>query len=327
MPNLAKHILISPRTWLYLGVFFIGASFLLGYHLDQLSADRVLAKKVGKPEEVLIQNFIPDLHENMIHEVRVLGQSVADERIKVNIGSEDFPRWITVRPVYAVEPEFLPLAKSHIREVRGSRPRPMLRSAVDDLRQERAEISSISGMALAFVIEEVGEKSRSQAFSVIAAEGSVQLIELHGTEVTGSALRETVSEALLNKGTLSVPDSLLIGPTTMTAPAPTNESMISALRWWLAVTGASMGLMAMLAPRVLHWKSGSARRPRPVANLDSRGSFPVVRAFQPIVSQDELTIDEQRVVTESNPGTQIRRRVSRLATFAASSFGGVRSPR
>lgn len=331
MPDLVRHILVSPRTWLSIGAFCIGVSFLLGYHLDQRSADRVLARKVGQPLEVLVQDYIPELHKNMINGVHVLGQTAEGETLRVNIGTEEEPRWITVRPVYAVGADFLPLARQHLRHARDARPRPMPRAAAAALRRQHAAISAISGMALAFVVEEAGDTASgpgaSTALGVVDFDGAAQLVEIRGAEITGSNLRDTISQALLLNGKPSVPDSLLIAPTEMAVPALTDDSRVAMLRWWLAFGGSCLAIAALIAPRLSGWLARKARKPLPVAAVEAQGSFPAVDAFQPIASQDELAIDEERALSESSPGTQIRRRVSRLTEFAASSFGGVRSPR
>ena len=331
LPNPVRHILISPRTWLSIGAFCIGTSFLLGYHLDQRSADRVLAKKVGQPREVLVQDFVPNLHKNMINGIHILGQTIQDECIKVNIGTDSEPRWITVRPIYAVGDALMPLAKQHIRKNHGAIARPMPRSAAGDIRRKRQEIAGISRMALAFAIDEVaatpGPTEGPIAFKVLGEANEERLVEILGSEVTGNSLRKTVSDALLINGTPSVPESLLIAPTAMAAPVPADEPMVKALSWWLALAGASLAIVAMIAPHAADFRLRRARRPLHVQVVEAHGSFPAVGAFQPIASQDELAVDEERALVEKSRGTQFRRRFTRMTEFAVSSFGGIRSPR
>lgn len=331
MPDLVRHILVSPRTWLSIGAAFVGVSFLLGYHLDQRSADRVLAEKVGLPPEVLVQDYIPELHKNTANELHVLGQTIEGERVPVNVGTDEEPRWITVRPIYAVEADFLPLARQHLRQARNAMPRPTPRAAAPTLRRQHTAISAISGMALAFVIE-LADDSRaapgaSTALSFVGSEGALQLVEFHGTEITSNSLRNTVSQTLLRNGTPSVPESLLVAPTEMTVPAVSADSEVALLRWRLGFLGVFLTMAALIAPHLSRWSLDRRRKPVPVQAVDAHGAFPAVDAFQPIASQDELAIDEARALAETSPGTQLRRRVSRLTEFAASNFGGVRSPR
>lgn len=331
MPDVVRHILASPRTWLSVGTLCLGLSFLLSYHLEQRSADLVLSQKVGQPRAVLVQNFIPELHKNMLNGVHVLGQTSRDEHLTVNIGTASDPRWITVRPIYAVGPEFMPMARQHLRQARGDRVRPVPREASDVLRRERREIAGISDMALAFLITEAPDASdhdqAASAFNRIGSDDAGSLVEIVGLEIMGSSLRETVSDALLSSGTRSVPDSLLIASPTLAIQAPANDSAVAAMRWWLAAAGVLMAVGALAGPRLRDFVVRRSPRPTPVQSVEAQGSFPAVEAFQPIASQDELAIDEQRAMSQSSPGSQIRRRMSRLTDFAASSFGGVRSPR
>lgn len=332
LPEPVRHILVSPRTWLSLGIFCIGVSFVLGYHLDQQSADRVLAQKVGRPGEVLVQEFIPDLRKNMINGVHLLGQTSDQHSITVDIGTESDPRRITVRPIYAVGPDLLPMARQHIRETHGMRARPIPRSAADDLRRIRMDLSGISGMALAFVIDEVRETPSPESpgpspLSVVEEVHGAQLVEIVGAEVTGSSLRDIVSDALLRNGMPSVPDSLLVASARMANPTSVNDSGVAALRWWLLFIGAVLAVMALAAPHLSGWLGKRAARPAKVSKVEAQGAFPAVSAFQPIASQDELASDEERDHRENSRSTHIRRRMSRLTEFAASTFGGVRSPR
>lgn len=333
LPILVRHILISPRTWLAIGAFCIGTSLLLGYHLDQRSADRVLAQKVGNPQTVLVQNFIPELHTNMLNEVHAVGQMVADECIKVNIGTENSPRWINVRPIYAVGDALMPLARQYLRTTQAAQVRPMPRDAAERLRRQRAEIERISGTALAFAIEEAPASETGAAdpgqdrFTVLDEAGSLQLVEITGVVVSGSGLSQTISDALLANGTPSVPDSLLISPGVLGAVTPITDATVANVRWWLALTGAVLAIVAMIAPGLNRIIGLHARKPMPVLNVEAHGSFPAIGIFQPIASQDELSMDEERSLSEDRADTPIRRSMSRITDFAASSFGGIRSPR
>ena len=337
MPNLVRHILISPRTWLAIGAFCIGTSFLLGYHLDQQSADRVLAQKVGRPAAVLVQDFIPERHMNILNEVHAIGQMVDGESVRVNIGSNEEPRWIDVTPIHAVGSGFKPVADAHLNATHGRLTRPMPRDAAEGLRRQRLEIESIASHALAFAIEEVPATDigtpAAGPFRAIDESGSIRLVEIFGAVVTGNRLRDTVSDALLAAGVPSVPDSLLIAPTAITVTTHPSDTLVEGLSWWLALAGATLALVAMVAPRISSQLASMVKKSAPVPIVEAHGSFPAIGLFQPIASQDELlreeerTQDEKRTRSESSASRLIRRRLSRFTDFAASSFGGVRSPR
>lgn len=331
MPQLVRHIAISPRTWLAIGAFCIGTSFMLGYHLDQRSADREMARKVGRPDEVLVQDFIPDRHMNLLNEVHTLGQTVDGDQVTVNVGSEQTPQWIKVIPIYAVSSEFQPIANAVLQSGRKAPVRPMSRNAAEALRRQRLEIEGIATRALAFAIAEASAQDTaatgSNPFVVLAESGAIRLVDISGALVTGHTLRASVAQALLAEGIASAPDSLMIAPAALSETSQSSEAMLEGLRWWLSFLGVGLVLFAMLAQRLSGGLAGVPKKPTPVQNVEAHGSFPAIGLFQPIASQDELALDEKHMLAEKSAAALIRRRMSRLTGFTSSTFGGVRSPR
>ncbi len=119
----------APGAWLSLAGMLFTAAVLVGYHNDQIIADRVLSQRQGPVPLVAIQNFDATRHSNMTSEVRLLAEVDFGQVIGVNLGTTDKPDHAAVIPLYplsdagaaAVQRE----ASAHITH------RPIARAAVN----------------------------------------------------------------------------------------------------------------------------------------------------------------------------------------------------
>ena len=333
MPKLVGNSLQSPRTWLAVGALCIGVSLLLGYYLDQRFADRVLAQKVGQPEQVLIQDFVPELNMNLVREVNALGQIAEGERIMVNVGDVAEPNWLAVTPIYAVGEELLPLATSHLHKTRSTLRRPLGREAATELKRQRHAIAGISGLALAFAVQDAGtvdvaESANIQGpLAVLDAFGPLSLVKVEGAVITGNTLRDKVADVLFAQGVPSAPDSLIVATSSLEMTLTESDAGIEAARWWWSFAGFLAMLFGVLSP---YMSVVAMRRQKQEGNfqsVDAIGVFPAVGIFQPIVTQDELALDEKRASVEGTLANRLRRRLLRVTEFATNSLGGLRSPR
>ena len=298
MPKWLRNILISPRIWLATGAFCIGSSFVVGYYSDQQNAYQVLHRKVGTPQEVFIQDFVPEMHMNMINHVNILGEVVVDKAVTVNLGSEDGPRWTLVVPIFPVGSEMMPFALQKITRDDGGVRRPVPRSEAPTLSERNSRIDALQSHAFAFVVknlpnaDDAASDLGEEGFEVIADIETRQLVRLSGSIVSGRNLQVRLSSALLQAGIRSTPDTLMIEPPDVASTELVSEGALMRARTWLVAFGIFFALVAATMPLIA---TASPRKPSRVPateNVPASKAFPAVQFFQPIATQDELLREE-----------------------------------
>lgn len=293
---MVRNILFAPRTWLAMGAFCIGSSFVIGYHEEHRSAQEVLHAKVGLPEEVLIQNFAPDLHMNLIRQVRVLGETVEGHSQTINLGSVEAPRWIEAVPVYPVGSDFAPIIAQRLSAATGQPRRPMPRAKAAEAARLHESMNSFRNHAFAFAISDnSGETSQStNGLDVLADFDDRKLVRLSGALVTGPDFMQTVASAMGKTGIASTPETLMIEPAPQFADAGASQNYFAQLRTWLTVFGVLSALVAMLTPFFRNAAALENRRSAATQDVKAAHAFPAVQFFQPIATQDELSQEEAR---------------------------------
>ena len=308
MPQLVTSIFLSPRTWLAIGVFCIGAAFVIGYHEDQRSAERVLHQRLGLPPEVLIQDFIGDRDKNMIGQMRILGELDKDIAVRMNLGSDQWPHWVTATPVFPVGIEMMPLAVRFMNEQNRTWPRPMPRSNADRVGHHQATLKMLERYAFAFILvndskEGFGSEIRTGTdVDVLEESDSRLLVRLQGAEISGRAFQDRVSATMREHGIEAGSETLLIAPVTAISAEMASSEQLGKLRRVLTIMGGVFALFAMMAPRLPRARRGkAASRPRN-DEVPATSAFPAVSIFQPIATQHELSLDEPESRTSGTSG-------------------------
>lgn len=273
----------------------IGCSFLIGYHEEQRAAQLILHQKVGKPKEVLIQDFVPDHHMNMVREVRVLGEVNPTDSLLVNLGTDGDPRLVEVVPVYPVGADLMPIAVQERFHQNGERRRPIPRAQADDIGRTSRSLSSLGNHAFAFAISSAnltGENSVGRTVEHIADAGGRSLIRLSGAVVSGKSLLDTVSSSMLDKGIASTPDTLMVEPMLPLAEVSVTSEQTSTVRMVLTSLGILFAAVALLLPYIDMIPFGRKKAVTPSPEVKAAAAFPAVNLFQPIAAQDELAAEE-----------------------------------
>ena len=298
MPDLVRNILLSSRTWLAIGAFCIGAAFVIGYHEDQRSAERVLQERVGLPQTVLIQDFAGDRHTNMIGHTCILGEVHLARTLRVNLGSEEWPRWVDATPVFPVGNEMMPLAVQFLNAATKTQRRPMPRADADYLKRYHRSLNTLEDQAFAFIVRDVADKDDPAMplsevdYELLEQDGDQLLVRLHGAVITGRGFQDQLTNSLHKLGIEATSKVLLVAPVSSTSTEIISSEDIAALRRNLTILGVICALFAMVAPRLQAFRGR-----RPVAcseaqEVSATHAFPAVNFFQPIAAQDELSVEE-----------------------------------
>ena len=263
--------LLSPHVWMTAAVFCFGASIVISYHQDQVSAAGMLAAKDGDPTEVLVQDFVADRHTNMAGQVHVVGQLGRDGAIRIDVGAGGVSRMVTARAVFPVGPDTLPLAQQHMAAVAGQPRRPIARADVEAYATYLAGLARLAEMPVAVLIEEDGSATTG---AVALGDGDIgPLIEIKGETVAGSSLRENVRNAFAETGIPLIPEVPLLSPMTSQAPVLITDDSLTRVRHALAVAGAVMAGLGFLCmsgvPSVLRRDREGDDEVAPVAALSA----------------------------------------------------------
>ena len=320
MPISVGHKIFSPRAWLAIGAFCIGAAFVVGYHEEHRSAQQLLHQKVGNPEEVALQDFVPDLHMNLIQQISVLGEIDLSHSVRVDVGTPELPHWITALPVYPVSASMMPIANKRLYEKRGEQRRPMPRDQAEQIAARRAALIEMEDQAFAFAIMKdsiysgcVGSPGESCVEVLGEAEGRL-FVQLLGAVVTGSDLHSRISDGMAKEGVNSTPGTILV------EPARLERGLISTyqadvIRIWLSVLGISCAIAALIIPLYQARGARVQATKTDLREVAATESFPSVSFFEPIATQDEIQ-DEERAKAEAEREKRATRRVSNLVSFA-----------
>ena len=225
-------------------VFCFGASVVISYHQDQVSAADMLAAKVGDPAGVLIQDFVADRHTNMAGQVHIVGQMDRDRAVRLDLGIAGASRPLTAFPVFPVGPESLPLAQQHLAAGAGGPRRPMARADAEAHARHLAGLARVADMPVAVLVEDDGAVTESV---VALGDGAIgPLVVIRGEAVSGSALRDDARNAFAETGMPLIPEVLLLSPMPSHAPVLITDDSLTRVRHALAVAGALMSGLGFL---------------------------------------------------------------------------------
>lgn len=299
MPDLVRNILLCSRSWLAIGAFSIGAAFVIGYHEDQRSAERVLQERVGIPQTVLVQDFAGDRHTNMIGHTCILGEVHVARTLRVNLGGEEWPHWVDATPVFPVGNEMMPLAVQFKNAATEVQRRPMPRADADYLKRYRGTLDTLEDRAFAFFVRDVADKDAPEVplsevdYEVLEQDGDQRLVRLHGAVVTGRGFQDRLTDSLEKLGIKATPTVLVVAPVSSTTTEMIVSENVTGLRRNLTIMGVICALFAMMVP---HLRVIFERRQRVFSKpqeVSATHAFPAVNFFQPIAAQHEISVEEQ----------------------------------
>lgn len=297
MPKLVGQYLFAPRGWLAMGAICFGGALAMGYHEEQMSAEQVLRAKVGQPEEVLIQNFAPDLHMNLLRQVQVLGETVDSNSQEIDIGTSDNPHRVVAVPIYPVGSQFAPIVAQRRNDASGQIRRPMPRSEAPKIAQANEGLDSFGQNAFAFALVEKApaaaaiDQNRGK-IEVLATLDGRALVRLTGALVSGSAFSKMISDAMSKNGVSSSPETLIVEPAPLPVAAAVSQEWASWSRGWLTVLGILFIFVALVMPVLRNNRIVAFSRNAEPQDVKAAHSFPAVSFFQPIATQDELAKEE-----------------------------------
>ncbi len=290
-----KHLIKAPRMWLTAGSFLLGASMLLGYVHDQKLADQTLAQKVGLPDPVLVQDFDPEVHANMLNEVSVLAEvHLGHAAIRYFGEGADQERFVFL-PVYPVSEGGRARALSHIAHHSGraqGAPRPVARPSGARNPQPAAifvydvtERGSAPRILRDFGLQMIGEGYDG---IVVSTSGAIFNRAFWDGVLGGDAFEETLDE-MLGPDAAALPlVSPYVAPKTSAAPVGDDTRKQMVLFWvgfLVIVIGGGMMVYRRLPKR------GTSRRRGAASSNATNGLHPLT-FFQPIASQEEIIESE-----------------------------------
>ena len=296
------HIFVSPKVWLAAGVFCFGSSIVVGYHQDQMAANSVLAQKVGLPPEVLLQNYIPEEHTNIVDELQVLAEVALAGAALVNVGSDDTPHWLAAVPIYPVTSVSQPfVVQYHSAKPNRSR-RPMPRANAPLLAKSAKAEESIQRQPLGVILADLnnGASLNSPASLGLAVLGSGlngPLVRIVGVELHGDKLYQSAADALAMQGINVIPEALMVSPYADLRGAALAVRDLTPIRYALIWSAIALVGIALLLRYPISWPL-RRRAPAAIQEVEAVHSFPAV--FQPIRTQAEIA-SEQEEDEEAKP--------------------------
>lgn len=331
MPQWVTNILFSSRTWLTASAICVSAAMVIGYHQDQMSAQIVLTQKVGRPDEVLIQDFSADSDMNIINEVRVLGEFDPRLRTVLNIGTEEHPSWIAACPIFPVGFETMPYVAQRLGSGDPLHRRPVPREDAPMLAAHRSDMARISDRVMAFSIHKIASPDAAHDidddnFDVLAEGETRTLVSVAGSVVGGTDLRNGLVDALAGQGLSIDSDSILIDPADEQAGAAGLDG-ITSLRHWFVLAAALTAVCAMLMPHIASRRTPQPRKPVAENDVRATSRLPGISFFQPIATQDELSLIEQQALAERSKSGNIRSGITRIVMSLVQAGMRIRSPR
>ncbi len=303
-----RNIILTPRLWLSAGVFCFGASIILGYHQDQMAAEGVLAKKVALPPQVLIQDFVPKKHSNILSEVKLLAEAALTQTVTLNIGTESAAKWVQVTPVYAVSSVSKPFADTYQAMAEGEARRPMPRSRKAELAVEAQTIQRLEQVPMGLVL--IGSDYSVGQTGLLDSLGdglNGPLIAVTGSLLESSNITQQAGAALAENGVSILEDSPIVIPYQnglRIAGQVADYGTARSIMEWVSLAMIVMGVAQMF--------NLFQRPPKPAEvpfqAVAAVGVFPGV--FQPIRTQEDLVREEQEKSEEEASST--RRKLSRM---------------
>jgi len=297
----------SPRWWLSAGAGFFLLSVLVGYHQDQISADSVLAGKIGVPPLVRVQDFNEDQHSNLLNEVQLLGEAALEHAVVVDLGTAGSPQLVQVVPVYPVTTASAPMALWYLRTVYDAVRRPVPRSLAFTMAEASEGLEAMERKACVFLIS---EGRVADDISVIGEGLNGPLVSLFGAETGGGELSVAARAALADRG-LSITDdvqviALYAGGKRPTSPVQDFSAPREALEV-VALGFLAFGAIQSLYPHVRYRRRNAEAK---FEEVQAVGEFPGI--FEPIRSQEDF-IRQQQDASEQHAAAT-RRVLSRMAS-------------
>lgn len=303
-----QNMILTPRMWLSAGVFCFGAAAILGYHQDQMAAEGILAKKVSLPPQVLIQNFAPQQHSNILNEVQFLAEAALTQTVTLNIGTEDAAKWVQVTPVYAVGAISRPFADAYRARKEGHARRPMPRNRKTELAAEAQSIQSIEQVPMGLVL--IGADYSVEQSGLLNSLGdglNGPLISLTGSLLVSTNISQQAAATLAENGVSILNGSPIVVPYQngmRIAEQAFDYSTARSILEWMSLAMVLMGVAQMFKLFQRPPKPAEG----PFQEVAAVGAFPGV--FQPIRTQEDLVREEQEKSEQEASST--RRKLSRI---------------
>lgn len=301
-------MILTPRMWLSAGVFCFGASAILAYHQDQMAAEGVLAKKVSLPPQVLIQNFAPQQHSNILSEVQLLAEAALTQTVTLNIGTEDAAKWVQVTPVYAVGATSKPFADTYRASEEGNTRRPMPRNRKAELAAEAQSIQRLEHVPMGLVL--IGADYSVEQSGLLNSLGdglNGPLISITGSLLGSANISQQAAAALAENGVSILNDSPIVVPYQngmRFAEQVVDYSTARSILEWVSLAMVLMGVAQMFKLFQRPPKPAEA----PFQEVAAVGVFPGV--FQPIRTQEDILREEKEKSKQESSAT--RRKISRI---------------
>lgn len=294
--------------WLAAGVFSFGASAVIGYHQDQLAAQNVLTEKVELPQQVLIQDFDPGQHSNILNEVKFLAEVGLSQIVTFNIGTEEVPNWVQGAPIYPVGSMSLPYVNQYLAQMSGDVRRPMPRSEADALAADKARIQPLENQPMGIVLIEPGRTIEDTGLLNSLGDGlNGPLIATTGALLDSQKINAQAVAALSDRDVSALADLPLIVPyfNGVRAAGQTHDySSTRSLLEWIA-----FAFTLIAVANLFSLFSRPEKKPEPAfQGVEAVGAFPSV--FQPIRTQEDLVREEQEASEKEASAT--RRTFSRI---------------
>ncbi len=298
-----RNIALSPRMWLSAGLFCFGAATVVTYHQDQLAANVVLAEKVGFPSQVMIQNFIPERHTNVLDEVDLLVEAGFGEAESVNLGTPDAPHNVDVVPIYSVSNEAFPLAMSVLRGGDLEQHRPVSRADAGKVAKRVSRLKTMEQQPLGYALFDSTTQGSMEIDTAHGLGKNGPLLSITGALLRGDTLFARISTAMEARGVASFPDMLMVTPyqnRNMVVADGSEYNWLRSSLIWLGFLFAAFSLMSFSSDQSIALIRRFKRKPvQPVQDVVAVGAFPAVGFFQPIKTQSELRVEEEARAAEA----------------------------
>lgn len=306
MIDQALKALRAPRLWLSASVVCFATWILLGYHQDQIAADSVLAEKVSYPSKVMIQDYDPGRHSNILREVHVLAEADLSRAIRQTIPSSGAARTIEIVPVFPVSRISAPLAATLLR---GDGPRrPRGRADAQVVEREMDAMRAIETTPVGLI---VSEGSVSDDLIEIGEGLNGPLVTLLGAEIGNGDVFDQAAQTFADGGI-----SLLSGIPVVWL-YPKGSRPVAALEDFTALRNVllSAAVILALAGGVLAFVAANRKDTGEMDDafeeVAAVGDFPGV--FVPIHNDREERIRAEQDASERR-AAQTRRVLSRVVS-------------
>ena len=284
--------LFSPRPFLAVAAMCVGAHLVVGYHHDQMHAERAMYSRAGQPEPTLIQHFMSDKHANIAGEVHLVGQIKLNESEAVNFGDESSPEWKRVLPIFPVDVEYLAVAQGYLRPHLAAYNQRLQELGYGRPNDPPPSPHVLPNVPLAFVIQNVDgpldNDLSSERLKALHSDGSTVLVGVRGQMLPTDTVKADLAPSLIKEGFVAAPEMLYIQTEYQDAasafPTPFHEKFHKFLAFMAFLLGSAGITLLIFSPRIRQ-KSANASQP---AEVEVRGRKSVLKIFQPIATPEEM---------------------------------------